>query len=167
MIKKYIEQISILTVLLMAFSSCSLERLESAQEVAEGGGTIDTFTAYTIDSTDPMGSNVYGRIVFWKTDLDQTLVQISLYNTIEDTLHPAVLIDGAVGVGTTVSMTLDDVDGTTGELADNKFYLISDTSFYDTITTLDAHVSISLSTDDTTVVAEGNIGTNATPVDSN
>jgi hypothetical protein len=167
MIKKYIEKISILTVLLMAFSSCSLERLESAQEVAEGGGTIDTFTAYTIDSTDPMGSNVYGRIVFWKTDLDQTLVQISLYNTIEDTLHPAVLIDGAVGVGTTVSMTLDDVDGTTGELADNKFYLISDTSFYDTITTLDAHVSISLSTDDTTVVAEGNIGTNATPVDSN
>ncbi len=167
MIEKYIEKISILTVLLIAFSSCSLERLESAQEVAEGGGTINTFTAYTIDSTDPMGSNVYGRIVFWKTDLDQTLVQISLYNTIEDTLHPAVLIDGAVGVETTVLMTLDGVDGNTGELADNKFYLISDTSFYDTITTLDAHVSISLSSDDTTVVAEGNIGTNAMPVDSN
>ncbi|WP_299797706.1 hypothetical protein [uncultured Maribacter sp.] len=167
MIKQYIEKISILTLLLIAFSSCSLERLESAQEVAEGGGTINTFTAYTIDSTDPMGSNVYGRIVFWKTELNQTLVQISLYNTIEDTLHPAVLIDGEVGVGTSVSMTLDDVDGTTGELADNKFFLISDTSFYDSIASLDAHVSIALSTDDDTVVAEGNIGTNATPVDSN
>ena len=167
MIKQYIEKVSILTLLLIAFSSCSLERLESAQEVAEGGGTINTFTAYTIDSTDPMGSNVYGRIVFWKTELDQTLVQISLYNTIEDTLHPAVLIDGEVGVGTSVSMTLDDVDGTTGELADNKFFLISDTSFYDSIASLDAHISIALSTDDDTVVAEGNIGANATPVDSN
>lgn len=167
MIKQYIEKVSILTLLLIAFSSCSLERLESAQEVAEGGGTIDTFTAYTIDSTDPMGSNVYGRIVFWKTELDQTLVQISLYNTIEDTLHPAVLIDGEVGVGTSVSMTLDDVDGTTGELADNKFFLISDTSYYDSIASLDAHVSISLSSDDATVVAEGNIGANAMPVDSN
>ncbi|WP_299325365.1 hypothetical protein [uncultured Maribacter sp.] len=167
MIKQYIEKVSILTLLLIAFSSCSLERLESAQEVAEGGGTINTFTAYTIDSTDPMGSNVYGRIVFWKTELDQTLVQISLYNTIEDTLHPAVLIDGEVGIGTSVSMTLDDVDGTTGELADNKFFLISDTSFYDSIASLDAHVSIALSTDDDTVVAEGNIGANATPVDSN
>lgn len=167
MIEKYIEKISLLTVLLLAFGSCSLERLESAQEVAEGGGTLDTYTAYTIDSTDPTGSNVYGRIVFWKTDLNQTLVQISLYNTIEDTLHPAVLIDGAVGVGSTVAVSLDDVDGSTGELAANKFFLISDTSFYDSIESLDAHVSISLSPEDSTIVAEGNIGANADPVETN
>ncbi|MBU2903124.1 hypothetical protein [Maribacter dokdonensis] len=167
MIKTYIKKLSVLTVILVTFGSCDLERLDSAQEVAEGGGTLDTFTAYTIDSTDPMGSNVYGRIVFWKTDLDQTLVQISLYNTIEGTLHPAVIVDGTVGVGSTVSISLDDVDGSTGELAANKFFLISDTSFYDTIGSLDAHVSISLSPDDSTVVAEGNIGSNAEPVETN
>lgn len=167
MTKTYIKKLSVLTVILITFGSCDLERLDSAQEAAEGGGTLDTFTAYTIDSTDPMGSNVFGRIVFWKTDLEQTLVQISMYNTIEDTFHPAVIIDGAVGVGTSVLTTLDDVDGTTGELTENKFFLITDTSFYDSLETLDAHVSIALSTVDDTVVAEGNIGANATPVDSN
>lgn len=167
MIKTYISKISILTLLLVTFSSCDLEPLESAQEVAEGGGTLDTYTAYTIDSTDPAGSNVFGRIVFWKTDLDQTLIQISLYNTITDIMHPALLIDGAAGVGTTTMMTLDEVDGSTGELSDSKFFLIADTAFYDSITSLDAHVSISLSPTDATIVATGDLGTHAEPVETN
>lgn len=167
MIKTYIEKLSVFTILILVLSSCDLERLESAQETAEGGGTIETFTAYTIDSTDPMGSNVYGRIVFWKTDLDQTLVQISLYNTIDDILHPAVLVNGAAGVGTTTMMAIDDVDGSTGELSTNKFFLIADTAFYDSVATLDAHVSVSLSASDATIVAAGDIGANADPVDSN
>lgn len=167
MIKTYIKKLSVFTVLLIALGSCDLEPLESAQEVAEGGGTLDTYTAYTIDASDPMGSNVNGRVVFWKTDLNQTLVQISLYNTVDDLLHPALLVDGAVGVGTTTMMTLDDVDGNTGELSTNKFFLIADTSFYDALETLDAHVSITLSPDDDTIVATGDIGTNANPVDSN
>lgn len=167
MIKTYIEKLSIVAVLLIAFSSCDVERLEPALETADGGGTLDLFTAYTIDSTDPMGSNVYGRIVFWKTDLDQTLVQISLYNTITDILHPAILVEGAAGVGTTTMMALDEVDGSTGELSDNKFFLISDTGFYDSISSLDTHVSIALSPTDATIVATGNIGVNADPVDSN
>lgn len=165
--KAYINRISFLIVVLITFNSCDLERLESAQSVADGGGTLDTYTAYTIASTDPMGSNVYGRIVFWKTDLDQTLVQISLYNTIDDIFHPAVLVDGAAGIGTTTMMTLDDVDGSTGELSTNKFLLIPDTSFYDSISGLDAHVSIALSATDATIVASGDLGINAEPVDSN
>lgn len=167
MLKTYIKKLSVFTIILMTFGSCDLERLESAQSAADGGGTIDTFTAYTIESTDPTGSNVYGRIVFWKTDLDQTLVQISLYNTIADILHPAILVEGAAGIGTSEMMTLDEVDGSTGELSDSKFFLIPDTAYYDSITTLDAHVSISLSPTDGTIVATGNIGMNADPVDSN
>lgn len=167
MIKTYIKKLSVFTVLLVTFGSCDLERLESAQEVAPGGGTLDTYTAYTIDSTDPTGSNVFGRIVFWKTDLDQTLIQISLFNTIDGVLHPAILVEGAAGVGTTTMMTLDEVDGTTGELSDSKFFLIADTAFYDSIASLDTHVSISLSSTDATIVATGNIGINADPVESN
>lgn len=167
MIKTYIKKLSVFTVLLVTFGSCDLERLESAQEVAEGGGTLDTFTAYTINATDPMGSNVNGRIVFWQTALDQTLVQISLFNTIDGVLHPAILVEGASGVGTTTMMTLDEVDGTTGELSISKFFLIADTAFYDSVTSLDAHVSISLSSTDATIVATGDIGANADPVDSN
>jgi hypothetical protein len=167
MIKTYINKIGLFTAVLITFVSCDLERLESAQSAAEGGGTLDTYTAYTIDSTDPAGSNVNGRIVFWKTDLDQTLVQISLYNTVEDLLHPAVLVDGAVGIGTTTLIALDDIDGSTGELATNKFFLIADTSFYDSLTALDAHVSVSLSATNETIVATGDIGANAEPIDSN
>lgn len=167
MIKSYINKISFLVLLVITFGSCDLEPLQSAQEVAEGGGTLETYTAYTINSTDPMGSNVYGRIVFWKTDLDQTLVQISLYNTIEDIMHPAVLIDGAAGVGTAVMMPLDAINGSTGEFSTSKFFLISDTSFYDGVMALDAHVSISLSDSDDTIVATGDIGINVDPVDMN
>ncbi len=165
--KTYINKISVLALLLITFSSCDLEPLQSAQEVAEGGGTLDSYIAYTIDSTDPTGSNVYGRIVFWKTDLSQTLVQISLYNTVADFLHPAVLVEGAAGAGTNTMMTIDDVDGNTGELATNKFFLIADTAFYDSITTLDTHVSIALSPSDDTIVATGDIGINAEPVETN
>ncbi|MGF1559826.1 MAG: hypothetical protein ACFCUL_12125 [Flavobacteriaceae bacterium] len=167
MIKTYIKKLSIFTVILIAFGSCDLERLEPALEVAEGGGTLDTYTAYTINSTDPDGSNVFGRIVFWKTDLDQTLVQISLYNTVDGLLHPAVIVNGLAGVGTTTMMPIDDVDGSTGELSTNKFFLIPATSFYDGLVTLDAHVSISLSPEDNTIVATGDIGVNADPVESN
>ena len=167
MIKTYISKVSLLVLLLITFGSCDLEPLQSAQELADSGGTLDAFTAYTIDSTDPAGSNVYGRIVFWKTDLDQTLVQISLYNTFADILHPAILVEGAAGTGTSEILTLDEVDGSTGELSDSKFFLISDTAYYDSIMTLDAHVSISLSPTDATIVATGDIGINADPVDSN
>lgn len=167
MIKTYIKRVSIFMLVLVAFGSCDLERLESAQSAADGGGTIDTYTAYTINPTDPTGSNVYGRIVFWKTDLSQTLVQISLYNTVADIMHPAILVEGAAGIGTTTMMTLDEVDGSTGELSDNKFFLIADTAYYDSIITLDAHVSISLSPTDDTIVATGDIGINAEPVETN
>ena len=167
MIKTYIKRISVFTVVLMTLGSCDIERLGSAQEVAEGGGTLTTFTAYTIDSADPDGSNVNGRIVFWETDLDQTLVQISLYNTVPGLLHPALILEGAAESGGATMLTLDEVSGDTGELNTNKFFLISDTAFYDTVTSMDSHINIYLSETDATIVATGNLGSNAVPVDSN
>lgn len=173
--KRYITRLSLLTIFLLAFSSCELERLESAQETAPGGGTLTEFKAYTIESTDPMGSNVNGRIVFWKTNLEQTLVQISLYNTIPGELHPALIFEGAVGTDVTTMMTLDSVDGDSGELSQSKFFIIPDTDFYDSIEEdvdagingLDAHINIYLNPTDDTIVATGNIGSNADPVASN
>lgn len=163
--KKYIKNI-VLFLSVVTLLSCSQERLEPVLTTAEGGGTLNTYTAYTINSTDPMGSNVYGRIVFYKTTLDQTLVQLSLYNTVDDIMHPAVIVEGEAGTGTTTMMALANVNGTLGEFTD-KFFVITDTAFYDSIMDLDSHVSVSLSPDDATIVATGDIGTNADPVDSN
>lgn len=114
-----------------------------------------------------MGSNVYGRVVFYKTTLSQTLVQVSLYNTIDDIMHPAIILGGAVGDETTTMTELDNVDGSTGEFSSSKFFVITDESYYDSISDLDAHINIYLSSADNTIVASGNIGANADPVESN
>tara|TARA_R110000744_G_C19097505_1_gene533195 strand:+ start:124 stop:588 length:465 start_codon:yes stop_codon:yes gene_type:complete len=147
--------------------SCEQERLDPVLTTAEGGGTLDNYIAYSVMSTDPMGSNVYGRIVFYETTLDQTLVQLSLYNTIDGEMHPALIVDGAADMGSTTIIALDDVSGSTGEFMTNKFFVITDTDFYDSIMTLDAHVSISLSPSDDTIVATGDLGINADPVETN
>ncbi|WP_423997442.1 hypothetical protein [Maribacter sp. IgM3_T14_3] len=165
--RNYIKNILLLTLVFGLLVSCEQERLEPVLTTADGGGTLNTYTAYTIESTDPMGSNVYGRVVFYKTTLDQTLVQISLYNTIDGIMHPALILDGPSGTGTTTSITLDNIDGSSGEFSSSKFFVITDETFYDSLGMLDAHVSIYLSTDDDTIVATGDIGTNADPVETN
>ena len=164
--KKYIKNI-VLFLAVVALLSCEQERLGPELETAEGGGKLTTYTAYTIDATDPSGSNVYGRVVFYKTTLDQTLVQISLYNTISGFMHPALIVEGAAGTGTTTLIALDNIDGSSGEFMTSKFFVITDTSFYDSLETLDANVSISLSPTDDTIVAVGDIGINAEPVETN
>ena len=95
------------------------------------------------------------------------MVQISLFNTIPDFLHPALILEGAAGTGGATMVTLDEVSGDTGELNENKLFLISDTAFYDTVVTMDSHVNIYLSEMDDTIVATGNLGANAEPVEMN
>jgi hypothetical protein len=164
---KTYKTIVLIIAIAIGIVSCEQERLEPVLTAADGGGTLNTYVAYTIESTDPTGSNVYGRVVFYKTTLDQTLVQISMYNTIDGLMHPALVLDGASGVGTTTSMTFDTIDGTSGEFSTNKFFVITDEAFYDAILTMDAHINIYLSPEDDTIVASGNIGINTEPVESN
>lgn len=165
--KKYIQS-TFLLVLVFGLFSCEQERLEPILTTAEGGGTLNEYVAYDIPSTDPAGSNVYGRVVFYKTTLNQTLVQISLYNTIDDLMHPALVLAGPTGTNTSTVLALDNIDGNTGEFSESKFFIITDTAFYDSLegeaANLDAHVSIYLSDADDTVVAAGDIGINALPV---
>ena len=153
--------------MVMGLFSCEQERLEPILTTAEGGGTLNTYTAYTINATDPTGSNVYGRIVFYKTTLDQTLAQISLYNTVPGLMHPALILEGPVGSAGATMVDLGLVSGDTGELSDNKFYIITDTSFYDSILTMDSHINIYLSETDSTIVASGDLGANAEPIEMN
>ncbi|AIY12988.1 MULTISPECIES: hypothetical protein [Cellulophaga] len=164
--KTYIKQISILFFLLI-ITSCESDKLEAITTAADGGGTLTSYIAYTIDATDPSGTNVYGRVVFWKNSLEQTLVQISVYNTETAEIYPALILEGAIGSEITTLEDLGTVSGDTGELSDSKFYVISDTTFYDSILTLDAHISIYLNTIDGTLIAEGGLGSNAEPVEQN
>ncbi|WP_373518989.1 hypothetical protein [Pricia sp.] len=165
--KNYIQS-SILLIVAFGMLSCEQERLDPIHTTAEGGGTLNEYVAYDIASTDPTGSNVYGRVVFYKTTLEQTLVQISLYNTVENLMHPALVLEGASGSSMSSILSLDDIDGSTGEFSNSKFFIITNTAFYDSLegetASLDAHVSIYLSDSDNTIVASGDIGINAMPV---
>ncbi|SIS88780.1 hypothetical protein SAMN05421766_104645 [Zobellia uliginosa] len=164
---KHIKNILVAMVVTAGLFSCEQERLGPVLTTADGGGTLNEYVAYDIESTDPTGSNVYGRIVFWKDNLDRTLVQVSLYNTIEGSTHPALIVSGAIGTETTTMLELDSVSGDSGELSASKFFVIADTSFYGSILEMDAHINIYLSDTDDTIVATGDLGANADPVESN
>ncbi|MBU2947067.1 hypothetical protein [Zobellia uliginosa] len=164
---KHIKNILVAMVVTAGLFSCEQERLDPVLTTAEGGGTLSEYMAYTIASTDPSGSNVFGRIVFWKSTLNQTLVQVSLYNTVPGLEHPALVLEGMVGTETTTTLTLDNISGDSGEFEANKFFVIDDTEFYDAIPAMDAHVNIYLSETDDTIVASGDFGANANPVEMN
>ncbi|MGJ8735662.1 hypothetical protein [Zobellia laminariae] len=204
--KTYKTIILIFTVAL-GLLSCEQERLEPVLTTAEGGGTLSTYLAYTIESTDPTGSNVSGRIVFYKTTLDQTLVQVSLdspeFSALYDStdpfeiFYPSAIMGGAVGTEITTMMTMYDVkvfakqfdedatqldiddydrDGNTeeklpflnfyAEFGENKFYVVNEAGFYESISEMDSHINI-YADDGTTIIASGDLGLNAEPVESN
>jgi hypothetical protein len=166
MMKTYIKQLSALFFLLI-ITSCESDKLDANLTTAEGGGTLTSYIAYTLDATDPSGTNVYGRVVFWKNSLEQTLVQVSMYNTVSEEIYPALILDGNIGTEVSTLEDLGAISGDTGELSESKFYVINDTTFYDSIVTLDAHLNIYVSDTDSTIVASGGLGANATPVEQN
>lgn len=72
------------------------------------------------------------------------------------------LYSGAEDAGThAVVKELYTVDGSTGEFAPSKFYVISDKTFYDGLDDFDAHLKI---TAGELLVSVGNVGKNAIPV---
>ncbi|NJB71678.1 hypothetical protein GGR42_002140 [Saonia flava] len=159
---KFIKKISFLFLIISTFS-CEHERLEPVLTTAEGGGTLTKFIAYTIESVDA-GTDIYGRVVFWEDTAGQTLVQVSVYNTVAGEMYPTSIMMGDIGMETSTMLDLYDVSGDSGELSDTKFYAITDTSFYDTVPTMDSHINVYSGT---TIVAAGSLGINAEPVESN
>jgi hypothetical protein len=146
---------------LISLTSCEQDNVEPELNVAPGGGTLSTYKAYTLEPVAGMG-NVYGRIVFWKDNANNTLVQVSLYNTENDLLYPSGVYSGdANEVSPDQLMSLYSIQGSTGEFSTSKFYVIKDKTFYDGLDTYDAHISIFSGTD---AVAIGDVGANATPV---
>jgi len=146
--------------ILVVFTSCEQEKFGPNLSVAPGGGTVSTYKSYTLTSTDTQA--IYGRVVFWKDNTGLTLVQMGLYNTSADAIYASGIFAGTVLAGSTSQlMPLSSVDGTTGAFSVNKFYIISDKTFYDNLGSYDANVKVMIGT---TTVASGNIGANAEPV---
>lgn len=151
----------LLLMVIAVLSSCEQENYEPNLTVAPGGGTVTTFTAYTLSPTT--ADNVYGRIVFYKYSSKVTLVQVGLYNTSEDQSYSAAIFPGELVGGASASIIeLDEVDGATGAFGTSKFFTIDSEGFYDQLSGYDANVKIMLAS---ATVSEGDIGANAEPVD--
>jgi len=149
--------------LLVVLLSCEQATVTPELATAPGGGTLSVYKAYTLDAAPGQG-NVYGRIVFWKDNANNTLVQISMYNTSKNTGYPTGLYKGSTAAGSgTELISLYSLDGATGEFGVSKFYVIGDKSFYKGLDALDAHVRIMAGS---TLIASGNVGSNSKPVES-
>lgn len=150
----------LLCALLVFSSSCEQQNYEPIYTAAAGGGTLSTYKAYTLASTD--GKNIYGRVVFYKYSSSVTLVEIGLYNTATGTSYSSSIFQGKLSATSTTSLkTLDTVSGATGAFSSNKYFTINEAGFYDKLSTYDANVKVMQGT---TLVASGNIGVNATPI---
>jgi hypothetical protein len=148
-------------IILATLLSCEQATVTPKLATAPGGGTLSAYKAYTLDSIVGQ-NNVYGRIVFWKDNANNTLVQISLYNTSKDTAYPTGIFKGIAAAGPVDElMPLYSIDGTTGEFGTSKFYVIGDKNFYSSIDKLDAHIRILVGA---ALVASGNVGSNSKPV---
>lgn len=146
-------------------ASCEQENYEPATSALPGGGTVTTYKAYALGAADPQGDNIYGRIVFYKYSATVTLVQMGLYNTDSETSYVSEIYSGALAEGsTTVSRTLDNVDGESGAFATFKYFTITDETFFDDLNAYDAHVQVKAGA---LMVAAGDIGANAAPVEEN
>jgi len=149
-----------LTVLLM-LTACEQDKAEPELNTAPGGGTLSTFKAYTLTSTDD--KEIYGRIVFWKDNASNTLIQISLYNTVDGEIYPSGIFEGDADAASDESLTtLYAISGETGEFSTSKFFVVSDKTFFDGLNEFDAYVQVFLDDD---AIAVGNVGLNADPVD--
>lgn len=152
--------ITLLLIMTVVLSSCEQENYEPNLTAAPGGGTVTTYTAYTLSPTTP--DDISGRIVFYKYSSKVTLVQIGLYNTSEELSYSAAIFSGALAASGGSIVALDEVSGATGAFGTDKFFVINSEGFYDALADYDANVKVMF---ESATVSEGDIGMNAEPVE--
>lgn len=163
--KKLITKMNVLRIFSALFVFALLTSCEQADAVVElqtapGGGTISTYKAYEL--TAATEDDVYGRVVFYKDNAGNTLVQVGMYNTEAGVEYDNGVFSGALDAETaTEIMPFYPVDGSTGAFSTSKFYVIGDKTFFDGLAEFDAHFKLMKGAE---LVSIGNIGMNATPV---
>ncbi len=157
----------------IATTSCEQESFDPLLTTEPTAGTLTNFKAYTLDSLSGIADSTYGRVVFWEALDGTTLVQLSLYNVPDTAVFPSSIMSGAMMDSLeTELMPLYDITNTGegytfGEFSTNKYYVISDASFFSSLDTYDAHVVVRRSGTDDTIITAGDVGMNAMPVEEN
>lgn len=123
-------------------------------------GSNDSTLSYDIDQVN--GSAVSGKAEFKELEDGDIELTISLDNIVEDADHPAHIHYNSVSDGGDIQVDLNNVDGSSAKSVTvfNKDIEGNSLSFSD-ISNLDAHINVHLNPNDLEVIAQGNIGSNA------
>ncbi|WP_202915942.1 CHRD domain-containing protein [Pontibacter pamirensis] len=106
---------------------------------------------------------INGTVLFEERKNGEALATIALTGTPDGGDHPAHIHQNSAEVGGGIVYTFNPVNGTTGMSKSNVAMLDDGTPFgYDDVLTYDGYVNVHLSAADlATIVAQGNIGSNA------
>lgn len=118
-------------------------------------------TAYDLNSiSDP---NTMGTATFQERINGETLVTVSLTNTIAGIMHPGHIHINSAAVGGAIAIDLVSLNGDTGISKTNIAALNDGTSIdYEALLLFDGYINIHNSADNLgTLIAQGNIGSNA------
>lgn len=142
-------------------SSSSLGTIIGQADI--GGNELSgTEKSYSLAAVNASG--VDGTALFQKRKNGNTLVTISATGTLTGGVHPAHIHLGSVATigGGPVTKTLSDVDGTSGKSYTNIRTLDNGTPInYDNWMVYDGYINLHNSPTVSTVVSQGNIGSNA------
>lgn len=129
----------------------------------DNGPSNDANTkTYTLAAVD--NSGVSGTVTFAKENESTTKVTINVSGTMEGNSHPAHIHSGAVTAGAPIVVDLNAVDGATGT-SETMVTSFNDgqTATYEQLIEYNGHVNVHKSiTELTVLIAQGNIGSNAT-----
>ncbi len=140
-------------------SSADLSTLVAQGDIGQNELTAST-TAYTLDEVNSSG--ISGTAVLTARVNGETLVQLDINGTQTGTNHVAHIHDGSVANPGAIAITLTTVDGETGKSLTSVSKKDDDTAIgYANIQAYDGYINIHASEVDLTIVAQGNIGSNA------
>ncbi len=116
---------------------------------------------YTLEERDVAGIN--GTATFYERKNGEALAVLALAGTPDDGEHPAHIHMNSAEEGGDIAFTFPPVNGLTGFSMTNVSSLDDETVFgYSDIIEYDGYINVHLSADDlATIVAQGNIGSNA------
>ena len=121
----------------------------------EGAVQPNTVT-YALDPVN--NSGVEGLVTFEEESETETTVTIDVDGTTQGVMHPAHLHVGDVGTGGAIEVSLEPVDGDTGE----SVTLVS--REYEDLVNFDGYVDVHAGPADDTVVSAGEIGEGANAI---
>ncbi|NNK39199.1 MAG: hypothetical protein HKP45_00930 [Winogradskyella sp.] len=145
-----------LIVALFTFS-CSTDDDNNVPQGPQATGNVKTYTLNSV--ADP---SISGTATFIEFNDNSVTVELNIQNTPAGGVHPAHIHVNTAAEGGDIAVSLNSVDGNTGESSTNFSALDDGTAItYNQLLDFDGYINVHLSAQElSTIVAQGDIGQN-------